>query len=123
MSRYARTIVERYALEHDLYRLRVRERSPFVGTAPASFDLTDYPGLTLVAVQSGRANGPGAAESAVAADDVIVVRGDTESVSRLVVDKVLAVGTQPMAGGSVLEGARVPRELVDAALAALPAED
>jgi hypothetical protein len=27
------------------------------------------------------------------------------------------------AGGSVLEGARVPRELVDAALAALPAED
>ncbi|MFY9865765.1 MAG: hypothetical protein WAK58_18280 [Trebonia sp.] len=27
------------------------------------------------------------------------------------------------AGGSVLEGARVPRELVDAALAALPSED
>ena len=27
------------------------------------------------------------------------------------------------AGGSVLEGARVPRELIDAALAALPAED
>jgi di/tricarboxylate transporter len=98
MSRYARTIVEHYALEHDLYRLRVRERSPFVGTAPASFDLTDYPGLTLVAVQSGRANGPGAAEPAVAADDVIVVRGDADSVSRLVVDKVLAVGRQPMAG-------------------------
>ena len=27
------------------------------------------------------------------------------------------------AGGSVLEGARVPRELIDAALAALPSED
>jgi hypothetical protein len=34
----------------------------------------------------------------VAADDVIVVRGDAESVSRIVVDKCLAVGTQPMTG-------------------------
>ena len=43
-------------------------------------------------------DGPAAGEPTVAADDVIVVRGDAESVSRIVVDKCLAVGTQPMAG-------------------------
>src|SRR5215472_10704104 len=108
MSRYARTIVEHYALEHDVYRLRVRERSPFVGMARDELDLRDYPGLTLVAVQSGSANGPAAAATAVAVDDVVVVHGDADSVSRIVVDKVLAVGMRPMAGP---DGALLTREL------------
>jgi di/tricarboxylate transporter len=99
LSRYASTIVQHYALEHDLYRLRVRERSPFVGVAPDALDLAEYPGLTLVAVQSGRANGPAAAQAAVATDDVIVVRGDADSVSRIVADKCLAAGLAPVAGG------------------------
>jgi di/tricarboxylate transporter len=97
MSHYARTIVEQYALEPDLYRLRVRERSPLVGLAPGSLDLSDYPGLTLVAVQSGRTDPPAAADTAIATDDVIVVRGDADAVSRIVVDKVLAIGRQPTA--------------------------
>jgi len=109
MSRYARTIVEHYALEHDLYRLRVRERSPFVGVAPGAVDLRDYPGLTPVAVQPGHPDGHATVEPAVTVDDVIVVRGDAESVSRLVADKVLAVGMQAGAGD---DGARLlTREL------------
>jgi di/tricarboxylate transporter len=109
LSRYARTIVEHYALEHDLYQLRVRERSPFVGVAPDSLDLRDYPGLTLVAVQPGHANGRAAAESALAADDMIVVRGDADQVSRIVLDKVLAIGMQAVAGGD--GGRLLTREL------------
>jgi di/tricarboxylate transporter len=109
LGRYARTIVEHYALEHDLYRLRVRDRSSWVGLAPDALDLTGYPGLTLVAVQSGQAGEPAVAKAPVAANDVVIVRGDADSVSRLVVDKVLAVGMQPMAGG---DGSRLlTREL------------
>jgi Na+/H+ antiporter NhaD/arsenite permease-like protein len=54
MSRYTKTIVEHYALKPDLYRLRVRERSSFVGAEPGTVDLTAYPGLTLVGVQPAR---------------------------------------------------------------------
>ncbi len=98
LSRYASGLVQHYALEHDLYRLRVRERSPFVGVPQESIDLADLPGLTLIAVQHGDPRNPSLAGPEVAVDDVLVVRGDPESVSRLVVDQMLAIGMAPHDG-------------------------
>lgn len=109
MGRYARTLVEHYAYEGDLYRLRVRERSRFVGTQRDALGLAAYPGLVLVSVQAAGSFEVRAPDSNVLENDVLVVRGDAESVSRLVVDQCLAVGFRP--SGPVLEDALVGVEL------------
>ena len=46
-------LAEHYELHDGFYRLRVRPGSPLEGTATADLDLTAYPGLVLIGLQSG----------------------------------------------------------------------
>jgi di/tricarboxylate transporter len=52
-SAHTWTLVEQYRLEDELHRLRVRSTSPYVGAPRSDFDLKDYPGVSLVAIQEG----------------------------------------------------------------------
>ena len=91
LSGYARTLIEEYALEGDLFHLRVRTRSPYVGVAARAVDVETFPGVRLIATRA--AAGPAQRlDATIAADDVLLVRGDAEAVNRLVLERVLAVG-------------------------------
>jgi di/tricarboxylate transporter len=105
LSRHAEALASEYQLRDGFYRLRVRQRSSFVGCDAASLDLGDRPGLRLVAVQ-GADDRPRRGE--VAVDDVLVVTGPSEQVSSLVVDTVLAVTMTPVSEGD--PGTLVNRE-------------
>ncbi len=93
ISKHAQTLVQEYALEGAMFRLRVREHSPLVGTPRDRLDLVDYPGVTVVGLQ-GADHAPRLGGEDIQRDDLIVVHGDADTVSRLVVDKVLAVKGQ-----------------------------
>jgi di/tricarboxylate transporter len=91
LSKHAQALIRQYALAGDLFRLRVREHSPLVGSPREAVDLREYPGLTVVGVQ-GPDREPRGSDTTVNAGDILVVHGDADTVSRLVVDKVLAAG-------------------------------
>ncbi len=93
LSHHARTLVEHYAYEHDLYRLRIRERSPLVGVRRDALDVGSHNGVDVVAVQRGADAVAGTDE--LRQDDVVVVRGDAGAVSAVVVEQYLAVGYGP----------------------------
>ncbi|HYN94956.1 MAG TPA: SLC13 family permease [Pilimelia sp.] len=97
LARHAQTLSDHYDLTGGVYRLRVRERSPLVGSPSADLDLAAYPGLTLVAVQSPGEPAP-LVRGPLRADDVLVVAGPADQLSRLIVDQVLAVGMPGPAG-------------------------
>jgi di/tricarboxylate transporter len=88
-SQHARTLVEQYRLDDGLHRLRVRSSSPFVGKPRAEVDLEDYAGLSLIAIQDGKSTQP-LARPHLAADDVLVVRGDAQAAGQLATDQHLA---------------------------------
>jgi di/tricarboxylate transporter len=108
LGRHAQTLADHYGLTDGFYRLRVREGSPLVGRAPDSADLTAYPGLTMIGAQSG-GTAPQVIPARLAVDDVLVVAGPAEEVSRLVVDQILAVSMQPVL--DVADGTLLTREL------------
>ena len=85
--------MEHYAYEHDLYRLRIRERSPLVGVRRDALDVGSHSGVDVVAVQRG-ADAVARADD-LRQDDVVVVRGDAGAVSAVVVEQYLAVGYGP----------------------------
>jgi di/tricarboxylate transporter len=89
LSRHAHTLAEEYLLEDGLFRLRVRPGSPYVGRRRATLDLGDYQPLTLVGVQAGDEGGP--VDGAVRAGDVLIVRGDAQTVGRLAADQQLGI--------------------------------
>lgn len=89
-SRHAQTLVEQYRIEDGLHGLRVRSSSPYVGKPRGHVDLQDYAGLTLVAIQEGDAPKP-LARPTIADGDVILVRGDRETVGRFAADQHLAL--------------------------------
>jgi di/tricarboxylate transporter len=89
LSRHAHTLAEEYLLEDGLFRLRVRPGSPYVGRRRATLDLGDYQPLTLVGVQAGDEGG--AVDGAVRAGDVLIVRGDAQTVGRLAADQQLGI--------------------------------
>jgi di/tricarboxylate transporter len=93
LSRHARTLVEQYRLEDGLFQLGVRARSPYVGAPPSAVDLADYAGLSLVAIQSGDGSGR-LRRPMLAEGDILIVRGDAETVGGLASDKVLAFRTE-----------------------------
>lgn len=97
LGRHAETLAGHYRLDNGFYRLRVRDGSPLIGTTPATVDLSEYPGLTLIGAQTN-APAPTLARAALAADDVLVISGPSAEVSRFVVDQGMAVGMQPMTG-------------------------
>lgn len=89
-SAHASTLVEQFRLDDGLHRLRVRSTSPYVGKPRAEVDLQDYRDLGLVAVLEG-ADGIPLQRPAVAADDLLLVRGDAAAVGRLAAEKHLAI--------------------------------
>jgi di/tricarboxylate transporter len=100
LTQHARTLVEQFQLSDGLFHLRVRRNSPLVGVPRSAVDLRDHLGLALVAI---RTRGGEAAEphSALAEDDVLLVRGDAASVGRLAEDKLLALRSDDESNGSV----------------------
>jgi di/tricarboxylate transporter len=98
LSKHARTLAEHYRLDDGLFQLRVRAGSPYVGAARAAVDLKDHPGVTLVAIQSG-ADGEPLLRSALGEGDVLILRGDAESVAGLATSKCLAFRSDNAAAG------------------------
>jgi di/tricarboxylate transporter len=97
LSDHAATLVEHYAFKNDLYRLRIRERSPLIGVPFASLGQRDDLGVVIVAGQ--RATEAVDPDEPLMQDDVIVARGTPEDVNALVVDQLLAIGYQRPADG------------------------
>lgn len=88
LSQHAHTLVEQYALEDGVFRLRVRPHSPYVGLRAPAIDLTEYPGLMLVGIQTEVQ--PYLEEPTLAVGDFVVVSGDAKAAGSLATDKVLA---------------------------------
>jgi di/tricarboxylate transporter len=88
LSKHARTLVEQYRLEDGMFQLRVRSRSPYVGSPPAAINLAEYANLTLVAILAG--DGGPLRRHELAEGDVLIVRGDAATVGALASDKLLA---------------------------------
>jgi di/tricarboxylate transporter len=79
LSAHARTLVEGYALQQGVFRLRVRPGSPLVGRREDEVDLTGSPGLAIVGVEAfteRRARG----EKVIDGGDILVVRGSSDLV-------------------------------------------
>jgi len=81
LSRHARTLVEQYGLADGIFQLRVRATSPYVGLPPSQVDLSDFPGLQLVATQDGESAAP--LRRPVRDGDHILVRGTAEAAASL----------------------------------------
>lgn len=96
-SAHAATLVEEFRLADDLQRLHVRPDSPAIGTSPDGLGLERYGGVTLVEAQAGT-TGRSLDRPNLAADDLLVVRGDGEAIGRLASD----LGLTPM--GDETEG-------------------
>lgn len=95
LSRHAETLAEYYNLADGFYRLRIRERSPWIGTPANELDLSEYPGIQLIGVQRGP-GGPRLSADALEDDDVLVVSGSSAQVSLMAVEGVLAVSMTPI---------------------------
>jgi di/tricarboxylate transporter len=92
-SRHARTLIEQYRIADGLHRLRVRATSPYVGASRSAVVLGDYPGLSLVSIQTaGGRSGP--SRTTIAEGDVLLVRGAAESAGRLADDQHLALHSE-----------------------------
>jgi di/tricarboxylate transporter len=97
LSRHTEVVAEHYALADGFYRLRVRDGSPLVGTPPDAVDLSEYPGTTLMGLQAGLVE-PAPVRDALEPDDVLVVSGASQEISRLAVEQRLAVAMEPLPG-------------------------
>jgi di/tricarboxylate transporter len=98
LSKHARTLVEQYRLDDGMFQLRVRSRSPYVGSPPAVVDLVEYAGLTLVAILAG--DGGPLRRAALAEGDILIVRGDAATVGGLASDKLLAFRSEDAPTGT-----------------------
>ena len=97
LSKHARTLLSSSTgLTTGCSNCACDRSSPYVGSPPTDMDLKDYAGLTLVTVQAG--DGGAGAAAAIAAGDILIVRGDAEAVGRLASDKVLAFRSEEAPG-------------------------
>ena len=96
LAQYASTLEEHYALTDGLFRLRVRELSPLIGRQADALDLSAYEGVVLVGAQNPQRHS--STTSPLAVDDVLILGGPADSVSRLAIEGVLAV-TMDGSGG------------------------
>ncbi|TDG07143.1 SLC13 family permease [Paraburkholderia guartelaensis] len=88
-SQHAHTLVEQYRMADDVCRLRVRAGSPFIGKTTADIDLTQYPGLSVLALMGKEDEELGGQEAAEGQH--LLVRGDAQVVARLANDLHLAI--------------------------------
>jgi di/tricarboxylate transporter len=100
LARHAATLEQHYALTDGLFRLRVREQSPLIGELVHDLDLAAYPGVVVVGAQNPHRRSP--LTTSLKADDVLVVGGTADQVSRLAIDRLLAVTMDGSAGPDAL---------------------
>jgi di/tricarboxylate transporter len=98
LSKHARTLVEQYRLDDGMFQLRVRPRSPYVGSPPAVANLAEYAGLTLVTILAG--DGGPLRRAALAEGDILIIRGDAATVGTLASDKLLAFRSEDAPAGA-----------------------
>jgi di/tricarboxylate transporter len=89
LSRHARTLIEQYRLDEGILKLRVRPGSPFIGVQSDALDLKEYPGLTLIGIQTGDGSSPLMGHT-LAAGDSLILLGNAEAAANLAIDKILA---------------------------------
>src|SRR5262249_27138480 len=89
-SAHAQTLVEQYRLEDGLHHFRVRQTSPYIGKTKGEVDLSNYPGLQLIALLEGDGATP-LTRAEIAEGDLILARGEAETAGRLAADMHLAV--------------------------------
>ena len=99
LSHHASRLAHYYELHAGFYRLRVRRDSTLVGLTFGEVGLPPDAALTLIALQR-REGEPLPSSHAIERDDVLVVTGSADDVSRLVVDQGLAVTMQPITTAS-----------------------
>ena len=102
LSRHARTLVEQYKLDDELFQLRVRAGSPYAGMAQSDLELTDYPGISVVALQPGDGPGP-MRRRMLQVGDILIVRGEPATVASLAADKHLAFRSDDAPGDAAGE--------------------
>lgn len=100
LAQHAATLEQHYALSDGLYRLRVRELSPFIGQVAAALDLSAYDGVAVVGAQDMERRP--ITTRPLEADDVMVVGGRSEQVSRLAIEQLLAVTMDGSTGADAL---------------------
>ncbi|MBS0559198.1 MAG: SLC13 family permease [Proteobacteria bacterium] len=98
LSRHARTLMEQYRLTDGVFQLRVRERSPLVGTFHTALDLSRYEGLSLVGVQAPDLGGPVGLRT-MGPGDILIVRGDAAGAGALASDLALSFREEESADG------------------------
>ena len=89
LAMHAATLEEHYALTDGMFRLRVRELSPFVGVPAGDLELSAYEGVVVVGAQD--VAGHSSMSEPLEVDDILVVGGPPDRVSRLAIEKLLAV--------------------------------
>jgi di/tricarboxylate transporter len=100
-SRHAKTLVEQYGLATDVYQMRVRASSPYVGARVSAVDLGAYPGLQLVGIHDGETARP-VRKPIVSEGDYLLLRGDAEAAAALAADQRLAFREEVGQGGETL---------------------
>ena len=98
-STHLRTLRRQYGLDARVHRLRLRPDSPYVGRSQMALNLHTYPDVDLVGVQA-RGEGNLLINAVLAAGDVLIIRGDPDSVQRLAIDGELDSRSGPAANGS-----------------------
>ncbi len=88
LSSHARTLHEQYLSDHSVFRLQVTSTSTFVGLTGEALDLSNYPAVVIVGVQHG-GDGIPSRDSAIVADDILIVRGTFGVVDRMRADQYL----------------------------------
>ncbi|WP_221761638.1 SLC13 family permease [Edaphobacter aggregans] len=89
LSGHAHTLVEQYRIKDDMHHLRVRASSPYVGMSRTDIDLTSYPGVSIVSLVDAEGGEP--TQKPVAEGDLLLVRGDAQTVGKLARDMHLAI--------------------------------
>jgi len=97
-SAHAQTLVEHYRIEDGLQHLRVRSSSPYIGKPRDSVDLGKYAGLSLVGAVDG-ASGKPLQRATIAEGDMLLVRGDRETVGSFAAEQHLALRSEEGADG------------------------
>ncbi len=88
LSRHARVLVEQFGLGVDSYKLRLRDSSPLKGVSVAEASRLWPDGMTILSAVDGRSGGP--VHAALAAGDLLLVKGDPATVSAFASDNGLA---------------------------------
>ncbi len=80
LSKHANTLIEQYALNNGLFRVRVREASPLVGQDASQLNIEAFPDLYLSGLHERGSSNP-LRRSTLQEGDYILLRGSAESAS------------------------------------------